>query len=337
MIVRTLLTLALTLTGAGAALAQTPPDIVEAPQWRSKPSGADVASAYPSSNIDRSISGRATIRCKIALNGRARDCEVVQEGPWGLGFGEAAVKLAERSTLFSPQKVNGKPVDGGEVTLPFQFSSPSPGARYVIYQPVFARAPSLAEMTAAWPMGADGEDGVAVLRCALKVDGELANCTVVRQTGGGFGKAARDLAGRFQVRLTAEEARQYARSDVLIGFHFLNPASIEGRSLTVKDPLWITTVKAEKVLSVYPAQAAEAGVKAGRGVADCLVAEDGRLTDCKVGRERPDGMGFGASAVAIAQLMQMNPWSTTGRPVAGARVKLPIDFNLADEPAAAKP
>lgn len=330
MIVRTLLSLALALTAGGAALAQTPPDIVEKPQWRAKPSGDDVSRAYPSSNADRSISGRATIRCKIGLNGRARDCEVVREGPWGLGFGEAAVKLAESSAQFYPQKVNGKPVDGGEVTLPFQFSSPSPGARYVIYQPLFARAPSVAEMTAAWPMGADGEDGVAVLRCALQADGELANCTVVRQTGAGFGKAARELAGRFQVRLTAEEATQYARSDVLVGFHFLNPASIEGRSLTVKDPHWTTTVKPEKVLSVYPAKAAEAGVTSGRGVADCLVAADGKLTDCKVAREKPADMGFGASAVAIAQLLQMNPWSEKGRPVTGARIKLPIDFNLAE-------
>ncbi|NBB13917.1 TonB family protein [Caulobacter sp. SLTY] len=325
-----ILTLAL-LVGT-PAMAQRPADIVEAPDWRAKPSGMEVAKAYPASLADRSISGRVKMSCKIGLNGRARDCEILQEGPWGLGFGEAAIRLAERS-LFYPGKVNGKPVDGAEMTVSFAFSSPSQGARYVIYQPVFSRAPGFAEMTAAWPEGRDGEDGVAVLRCSLKADGELEACDVVRQSDGGFGKAARNLVDRFQVKLTPEEAKTYARSDVLIGFHFLNPASIEGRTPSVKDPWWITTIDAEKVISVYPAKAAEAGVKSGRGVADCLVAQDGKLTDCKVAREKPENMGFGASAVAIAQLMQMNPWSDKGRPVVGARVKLPIDFNLADEAA----
>lgn len=331
MTVRPLLIAALaSLLAVGAAAAQTPPDIVEKPDWRAKPGGADIARAYPSSLADRSISGRAKLTCRIGLDGRARDCQVVQEGPWGLGFGEAAIRLAERS-LFYPQKVNGKPVDGGEMTVAFQFASPSPGARYVIYQPVFSRAPSFAEMSAAWPTGMDGDDGLAALRCSLRANGELAACDVVRQSNGGFGKAAKGLIDRFQLKLSPEEAVKYANSDVLIGFHFLNPASIEGRTLSVKDPNWITTVNPEQVLSVYPALAAEAGVKSGRGVADCLVAADGRLTDCKVAREKPDGMGFGASALAIAQLMQMNPWSDKGRPVAGARIKLPIDFNLAEE------
>lgn len=322
--------------GATTALAQTPPDIVETPSWRARLDPADIAEAYPAGLSDRSISGRVKLTCKIGLNGRARDCVVVQEGPWGLGFGQAAIQLVERRALFNPQKVNGKPVDGGEMPLSFTFSSPSPGARYVIYQPVFARAPDFAEMTAAWPAGQDGDDGVAVLRCSLQAGGELAGCKTLDQSGDGFGKAARGLAGRFQVKLTPEEAAKFAKSDVLVGFHFLNPASIEGRALTVKDPTWITTVNPEKVLSVYPAKAAETGVTSGRGVADCLIAPDGKLTDCKVAREKPADMGFGASAVAIAGLMQMNPWSEKGRPVAGARIKLPIDFNLAPE-AAAKP
>jgi TonB family protein len=332
---KTLSALALALLAApllvgSPALAQSPADIIEKPDWRAKPSGADVAAAYPASLADRSISGRVKLSCKIGLNGRARNCQVLQEGPWGLGFGESAIRLASRA-LFYPQKVNGKPVDGGEMIVSFQFSSPSQGARYVIYQPIFSQAPTFEDMSAAWPEGRDGEDGVAVLRCSLQEDGGLVQCDAVRQSDIGFGKAARGLSKRFKVKLTAEEATRYANSDVLIGFHFLNPASIEARTLSVKDPMWITSVDPAKVISVYPAKAAEAGIRSGRGVADCLVATDGKLTDCKIARERPDGLGFGASAVAIAQLMQMNPWSDKGRPVVGARIKLPIDFNLADE------
>jgi len=35
--------------------------------------------------------------------------------------------------------------------------------------------------------------------------------------------------------------------------------------------------------------------------------------------------------VLVAQVMKMNPWTQDGGPVDGARVKLPIRFNLAQE------
>jgi TonB family protein len=318
---------------AAGAMAQTPADVVEAPSWRSKPSGEDVNRYYPAGSLDRSLSGKVVLRCKVGLDGRARDCAVASEGPWGLGFGEAGKRLIEAKSVFHPGKVNGKPVDGAEMTIPLVFNSASPGARYVIYQPVWARAPDFAAMTAAWPAGKDGTEGHAVLRCSLQPDGSLDGCNVAGQSDGAFGRAAKGLVDRFQVRLTAEESARYDNSDVMVAFRFFNPASIEARTIAVKEPTWITTVKPEAVLAVYPAQAAEAGVKSGRGVADCLVAPDGKLTDCKVAREKPENLGFGASAVAIAQLMQMNPWTDKGRPVAGARIKLPIDFNLADEAA----
>ena len=40
-----------------------------------------------------------------------------------------------------------------------------------------------------------------------------------------------------------------------------------------------------------------------------------------------------AQAVAIAGVMQMNPWTDDGRPVDGARIRLPINFTQAEEPA----
>jgi len=37
--------------------------------------------------------------------------------------------------------------------------------------------------------------------------------------------------------------------------------------------------------------------------------------------------------VAVASITQMNPWSPEGRPSHGVRLKLPINFSLAPEPA----
>lgn len=325
------------LAMSGAALAQTgaqtPADVVEEPDWLTNPSGADVISYYPDLVTDRSISGSVVLDCKLSATGRVDSCTIQQESPYGLGFGDASIRLLKDKGRFRPKKVNGRPVEG-EVTVPFTIKSPTLGANYVIFQPLFARAPSFEDMLRAWPEGSDAAEQVVVLRCSLRASGAVSQCQSAGRAPDVFIDAAKALKDRFEVRLTDRERALYANADTLISLRFINPASIEGRSQAVKDPHWVTTINAEKVLAVYPRQAAEAGVTSGRGVADCLVAPDGKLTDCRVAREKPADMGFGASAVAIAQLMQMDPWSLKGRPVVGGRVRLPIDFSLAPEAAA---
>jgi TonB family protein len=332
----------LALAAAGPVLAQTPPSFTIDPDepnydtpadWSFKPQGADTVKFYPDEALDRTIGGKVTLRCTVRANGRAEDCSVVEEAPWGLGFGAAAVRLIQVKGMFKPARLNGKVVDGAKVRVPLQFTPPVETTRYIVFRPIFARAPSFEAVAAAWPTGSDAAEATVVLRCSLQPDGGLKDCASAGKVDAAFYEAAKGLSGHFQVKVTPEEAKTLGEADVLIPIRFVSPASVEGRAIAVKDPWWTTSVNPEKVLSVYPAKAAEAGVSSGRGVADCLVAPDGKLTDCKVSREKPAEMGFGLSAVAIAQLMQMNPWSSKGRPVTGARVKLPIDFNLAEEAA----
>lgn len=316
----------------GSAGAQDAPGEVRPPEWLKRPSGSEMIKYYPSDVLDRSISGQAAVRCSVRLDTRLEDCEVVSEAPWGMGFGEASVRMLVDAARFRPMMVEGKPVAGGKVTIPVKIASPTPSARYVILEPVWDRAPSFDDMAAAWPASAGplGE-GVAVLRCALGADGGLDRCTVasVRPSAAEFGRAALSLTGKFRMKLTPQESARYAQSDVLISFRFLNPASAGARTRTVEKPRWITSLKPEAVVAVYPAQAADAGITSGRATVDCLVGPDGKLTDCQVSRERPVNLGFGQSALAIAGLMQMNPWTDDGRPVAGARIKLPVDLNYA--------
>ena len=333
---RTLLTAAaFSLLAAGAGLAQTDeppePQFDTPPDWSLKPEGGSIVKFYPDEALDRTIGGKVVLGCVVRANGRAEDCTVKSEAPWGLGFGNAGVRMIQAKGLFKPAKLNGKAVDGARINVPIQFTPPVETTRYFIFRPIFARAPSFEAMARAWPAGSDAAEATVVLRCSLQLDGTLKACASAGKVDSVFSEAAKGLSGEFQVRLNAEEARTLNNSDVLIPIRFLSPASIEGKAIAVKDPWWTTSINPEKVLSVYPAKAAEAGVKSGRGVADCLVAADGKLTDCRVAREKPADLGFGASAVTIAQLLQMNPWSEKGRPVTGARIKLPIDFNLADE------
>jgi TonB family protein len=314
------------LASAAPAMAQ---DVVTNPSWRTKPSGSEIARYYPDDAIDRSISGTATISCEVLATGRLEACDIVSEQPYGLGFGKAAVGMMIRSARFNPKTVNGKPVGGATVRIPLRFIAPTIGTRYIIFDPIWESAPSFEEVAAAWPTGSDHDEGIAVLRCSMRANGNLADCTVAGQTNSDFTAAAKSLKDRFRVRLTEQEGIKYADSDVTVSFRFINPARPEGRSLKVKNPRWITSINPQAVLDVYPPRAADAGITAGRGVADCLVDPTGALTDCKVDRETPADMGFGASALAIVTFLKMNPWTDDGRPVVGGRIKLPIDFNLA--------
>lgn len=326
--------LAAAMLAATAAQAQVATD----PDWLRQPSAPIVARYYPEEAIDSSVSGRVTLSCTLRITGLLENCVVQSEEPAGMGFGGAALRMAPREFRFKPGAVDGKPVEG-EVRIPLVFVAPTWSARYVITEAVWAEAPTFEDMVAAWPAGAgDLEVGTAVLRCQVApgTAGGLRACRIAGQTPkvSPFGAAATTLAGKFRLKFTPQEAKKYARSDIAISFRFYNPATPAGQVRKVEKPDWIVRINPERVVALYPAAAADAGVREGVGMADCLVAPDGKMTDCKPAGETPAGLGFAQSAVLVISLMQMDPWTPEGRPVTGARVKVPVQFSLAPEPVA---
>ncbi|HEX6866446.1 MAG TPA: hypothetical protein VF122_04365, partial [Caulobacteraceae bacterium] len=142
---------------------------------------------------------------------------------------------------------------------------------------------------------------------------------------------------KFRMRVTNQNAAEVAKASINLPIRFNNPTGVRPQSIT--KPRWITQIDPKMIVEIYPDAAAKAGVKSGRGVADCAVARDGSLADCKPAPATPEGLGFSETAVQVAKIMRMNPWSDGGGPVDGVRIRLPITFNLApeDEPPAAEP
>ncbi|HYE46189.1 MAG TPA: energy transducer TonB [Caulobacter sp.] len=313
----------------GLLLAAAP--VIEEADLTAKPSGREVGSVFPLKS-HRNIHGAVKMRCTIDAAGKAERCDVLTEKPYGLGFGEAGARLMERSGRFKPRKVDGKAVDGGQVEFTLEMWAPKAGPP-LLTDPVWATAPTVDEVAAAWPAGLQDEEAVVVLRCLMRRSGDLGDCTTVQPADPAATEAARALAGRFRVKLTEAEVRKVSRADVVISFRLLNPASAAGKSRLVRQPEWTTVLDPAAVQAIFPDAAAAAGVKSGRGVADCLVGADGALSDCRVASEKPDALGFGASAVEVAQTMRLNLWSEDGRPTVGARIRLPVEFSLAADPA----
>jgi TonB family protein len=97
-----------------------PPPVITRPDWLRRPSSEDMARYYPERAQEREISGRAALACTVTTRGTLSGCNVASESPSGAGFGEAALRLANRFQM-KPQTVDGKPVEAQtRFTITFQ-------------------------------------------------------------------------------------------------------------------------------------------------------------------------------------------------------------------------
>lgn len=105
------------------AAASAPETVLQRPHWVQKPTGHDLALVYPKGAAAHGQEGRAFIRCSITAEGRLTACTVPEETPPGMGFGEAALKLAP---LFRMEGLSqeGRSVAGGTVMIPIVFRLP---------------------------------------------------------------------------------------------------------------------------------------------------------------------------------------------------------------------
>lgn len=107
---------------APAPTAQTPSTITQA-DWLRKPTAEDLARYYPDQAVRTNQSGRVIFECSAEKDGSLANCRVLEESPQGMGFGDAALKLA---ALFKmrPMTKDGVPVAGGTIRIPIRFLLP---------------------------------------------------------------------------------------------------------------------------------------------------------------------------------------------------------------------
>jgi hypothetical protein len=220
---------------------------------------------------------------------------------------------------------------------PYRAEALSGGNLSIIFKPHWLAAPGFADLGAVYPNSGDGAPGVVVFRCEVRRTGSLSNCEATREEprGKGFEAAARKLVPKFQLDMDPKALSGPLKVNLPI--RLIDPASEEFRLRRLGEPRWITTIDPARVQALFPAEAAAKGLKTGRGSVSCGVGPDGALTDCQPGAAEPEGLGFSEAAMRVATVMRMNPWTDAGGPVDGARMVLPIRFNLADTPAAATP
>jgi TonB family protein len=318
---------------AAAAVAQSlyapSPD---PPDWVRRPTGADVANAYPERAHRQGVSGDAVIGCKVGADGGVHDCKVLVEQPTGWAFGNAALRLAPFFRL-RPGSWTPSP-DQPDLRIPVRFRifDNIPRSRLWIENPAWTSAPTFADLARAYPAKAAGSVGQVILQCPFAADGTVKDtCDTQGETprGMGFGKSARGLASSFKIDPTADALRQQKTLWVTLTFRLAPPDSDDMRNHHILDPRWMALPTPAQITRLFPTQAAARGLTTGRGVARCRVVADGSMTDCTALPGEPDGLGFSEAAVIIASTMRMSRWSGGGGPVDGATVDLPIRIDLA--------
>jgi TonB family protein len=95
---------------------------VRAPYWVAGFDPDQALKVFPQEAADRGLtSGYGVARCVVAKDGRLTACSPQPADPEGLGFSEAAVKLAATMRM-NPWLTNGEPVDGTLVELGVRLS-----------------------------------------------------------------------------------------------------------------------------------------------------------------------------------------------------------------------
>lgn len=297
------------LLSSGASAQDRPPD------WLKRPSLMDLQAVWPARALKEGYGGKATLSCIVTTQGALRACQVVDETPKGGGFGGAALALSPQFMLKPAQK-GGAPVEA-TVRIPIDFPRPDKatgsrlrpvtdtdfrGERVFTTLP-WRQAPSYAEVLAAYPAKARAAkvSGGVTLDCRIDKDGGVSACAAMHESpqGYGFGSAAKSLSHLFLTPTEDGKGASIAGSRVHLRVSFAAEA-LDTTSPVIGKPDWLAFPDMEDFTSVVSPAARAAKVYKARVVMLCKVVAEGALGDCQVQTEEPAGLGYAASAVALA-------------------------------------
>lgn len=327
------------LAGAAAAAPSSSGGNSEA-DWVKKPRSEDLATVWPRDAIRKGLDGEVMLRCVVTVEGLLSRCEVKSETPPGLGYGAAALQLTPQFQM-KPKKVNGAPVEG-IVLVPVNFRGAAsiqlaPMTEFVV-NPLWTKAPTKADVLAAYPNRAKGESGKVLLECWFGKAGALVNCHTLSEEPRykGFTEAAQSLSHKFKGATLRENGKSSEGVKVRVSFYF-GPGGVTpsvNPDILARSIAWVSAADPDAANALYPAQAKAAHVQNGHVTLKCAIQPQGKLGDCMVERETPTGLGFGEAAAKIGAMFTANPWSSDGRPIDGDEIRLPLILEDPDAPPA---
>jgi TonB family protein len=310
------------------------------PEWLRKPPYDQLAAVYP---VGDRKGGQATVGCKVTKQGILHDCTVIDERPYGVGFGQAIMRLTSQF-IMKPAMKDGKAVEAVTgVTVVFKTN----GDKSTFFEPltvvlsdvVWLKAPTVSDVLAELDKKtgdkfADPDDSILV-QCALDTDsGKPSKCDVVNASAGmePYSGVARSLAAEFQAdpKLLKGYASRFFHLRVNLVFRFPDMHSQGSLQRRLGSWRWARSINPS---TGYPEAATKAGLNAGTANLDCVVNASGELSQCQVTRESVPGVGLGQAALQMAPSFAVSPWND-GLPVEGAHARFQLSMAGPDRPSA---
>lgn len=248
------LVLALIMASPGWA---GPRKVITKPDWRKIPSGDEMTAYYPQRAKDEFVSGSVRMTCQVKADGTLKDCRAHDEHPKAYGFGEAALALSGVFVM-SPKTVDGKAVEGGEVTVPLIFKMPEPqlgeGA-FILTRIGLADSPADAAQKVPC-MDGQGEcvvhplmwakqppvkatrtvigksapvTGDTYALCTVGADGSLRGCSYLGDTSAEARTAAQATVDALRAPAKALDGTDTAQKSVIVPFHWDQIATLAAR------------------------------------------------------------------------------------------------------------
>jgi TonB family protein len=173
----------------------------------------------------------------------------------------------------------------------------APARPSVITNPSWSRQPAPEFPAGALSTGVT--QGSVTLRCITTASGVLIDCEVIEETPAAQGFAASALAGAARARLaprTVNGAAPGARVQFTI--RYASPAMD-----VLLEPTWAVPPR-----PVMPRSARPARIHAAQVQLDCeIVPEFGRMRNCRVIQDGPQGHGFGEAAIQAVRGAAISP------------------------------
>jgi TonB family protein len=88
-----------------------------------RPLADRLADLYPRAALRQKLEGYAVVGCTLTASYGLKDCQVISESPPDVGFGPAAVRMAQLMILPAGDRANARP--GAVIRLPIRFKLPN--------------------------------------------------------------------------------------------------------------------------------------------------------------------------------------------------------------------
>ncbi|MDQ8027515.1 MAG: energy transducer TonB [Brevundimonas sp.] len=189
---------------------------------------------------------------------------------------------------------------------------PAPGRPSVIANPSWARSPQPEYPELAVIHGIT--EGRVTVRCLTLPNGTLTDCQVIEETPPGHGFAEATIAAALRARLsprTVDGAAVGARVQFTTRYVMPEPLT----SVVLRDPQWAVHPR-----PVMPRNARRARIETAQVRLACeIVPGSGRMRDCRVIEDGPEGYGFGEAAIqAVRGAAITGEWLARAAPDARA-------------------